>query len=217
MTRSMSNHDPASTREFTIRALLLGVGLAIILGAANTYLGLYAGLTVSASIPAAVISMAILRGVFRSGTLKENNIVQSVASAGESLAAGVIFTVPAILLVGAWQDFAFWPTTLIAATGGILGVIFMVPLRRALIVERKDLTYPEGVACAEVLQAGEGGSGGMRLIALGALVGADLARRCVPVCVHGLGRSRRGLWPPGVLRRTRRLRRAGRRRLHCGL
>lgn len=168
----MSHHDPASTREFTVRALLLGVGLAVILGAANTYLGLYAGLTVSASIPAAVISMAILRGVFRSGTLRENNIVQSVASAGESLAAGVIFTVPAILLVGAWQEFAFWPTTLIAATGGILGVIFMVPLRRALIVERTDLTYPEGVACAEVLQAGEGGSGGMRLIALGALVGA---------------------------------------------
>ncbi|MCR9142435.1 MAG: oligopeptide transporter, OPT family [bacterium] len=167
-------NQPANTRELTIRALLLGVALAVILGAANTYLGLYAGLTVSASIPAAVISMAILRGVFRSGTIKENNIVQSVASAGESLAAGVIFTVPAILLVGAWNEFEFWPTTLIAATGGILGVIFMIPLRRALIVERKDLVYPEGVACAEVLQAGETGGGGIRLIALGGLVGAGL-------------------------------------------
>lgn len=167
-------NQPATTREFTIRALLLGVALAVILGAANTYLGLYAGLTVSASIPAAVISMAILRGVFRSGTIKENNIVQSVASAGESLAAGVIFTVPAMLLVGAWNDFQFWPTTLIAMSGGILGVIFMIPLRRALIVERKDLVYPEGVACAEVLQAGETGGGGIRLIAAGALVGALL-------------------------------------------
>ena len=94
-----------TTRELTIRALLLGISLAIVLGAANTYLGLYAGMTVSASIPAAVISMAILRGVFRSGTIKENNIVQSVASAGESLAAGVIFTVPAILLVGGLERF----------------------------------------------------------------------------------------------------------------
>ena len=163
-----------STRELTIRSLLLGVALAIILGAANTYLGLYAGMTVSASIPAAVISMAILRGVFRSGTILENNIVQSVASAGESLAAGVIFTVPAILLVGAWHEFAFWPTTLIALTGGVLGVIFMIPLRRALIVERDDLVYPEGVACAEVLQAGETGGSGIRLIAVGAAVGAAL-------------------------------------------
>ncbi len=167
------NQSP-TTRELTIRALLLGIALAIVLGAANTYLGLYAGMTVSASIPAAVISMAILRGVFRSGTIKENNIVQSVASAGESLAAGVIFTVPAILLVGAWNDFEFWPTTLIAMTGGILGVIFMIPLRRALIINRKDLVYPEGVACAEVLQAGESGGGGIRLIAAGGLVGALL-------------------------------------------
>ncbi len=160
--------------ELTIRSLILGILLAIVLGAANTYLGLYAGMTVSASIPAAVISMAILRGLFRSGTIRENNIVQSVASAGESLAAGVIFTVPALLLVGAWHEFEFWPTTMIALFGGGLGVIFMIPLRRALIVERKDLIYPEGVACAEVLQAGEEGGSGIRAIMAGAGTGAVL-------------------------------------------
>lgn len=161
-------------KELTIRSLLLGILLAVVLGAANTYLGLYAGMTVSASIPAAVISMAILRGLFRSGTIRENNIVQSVASAGESLAAGVIFTVPALLLVGAWHEFEFWPTTMIALFGGGLGVIFMIPLRRALIVDKNDLIYPEGVACAEVLQAGEEGGTGIRAIMAGAGIGAVL-------------------------------------------
>jgi putative OPT family oligopeptide transporter len=164
-----------STPEVTLRAVLLGLVLAVVLGAANAYLGLYAGMTVSASIPAAVISMAILRGVFRTGTILENNIVQTLASTGESLAAGVIFTVPALVLIGAWQDFKFWPTTLITMLGGLIGVVFMVPLRRALIVERPDLPYPEGVACAEVLKAGEAtGGGGIRIIAAGVGVGALL-------------------------------------------
>jgi putative OPT family oligopeptide transporter len=164
-----------STPEVTLRAVGLGLVLAIVLGAANAYLGLYAGMTVSASIPAAVISMAILRGVFRTGTILENNIVQTLASTGESLAAGVIFTVPALVLIGAWTDFEFWPTTLITMLGGLLGVIFMIPLRRALIVERPDLPYPEGVACSEVLKAGEAGSGGgIRIIAAGVGVGGLL-------------------------------------------
>ncbi len=125
------------------------------MAAANTYLGLYAGMTVSASIPAAVISLGILRGFFRKGTILENNIIQTSASAGESLAAGIIFTIPALVIVGAWLKFDFWATTLIALLGGLLGILFMIPLRRALITEEKELIYPEGVACAEVLKTGE--------------------------------------------------------------
>ncbi|MCU0611424.1 MAG: oligopeptide transporter, OPT family, partial [Candidatus Eisenbacteria bacterium] len=158
-------------RETSIAAVSLGIVLSVIMGAANAYLGLYAGMTVSASIPAAVISMAILRGVFRRGSILENNIVQTMASAGESLAAGIVFTVPALVLVGAWQDFKFVPTTLIALLGGLLGIVFMIPMRRALIVERPDLTYPEGIACAEVLITGEKGGAGVKAIALGLLTG----------------------------------------------
>ncbi|HIA48112.1 MAG TPA: oligopeptide transporter, OPT family, partial [Candidatus Hydrogenedentes bacterium] len=120
--------------EVTPLSVGLGIVLACVLGAANVYLGLYAGMTVSASIPAAVVSMAVLRGIFKRGTILENNIAQTIASTGESLAAGAIFTIPALVLVGAWQDFKFWPTTFIVMFGGLLGVIFMVPLRRALIV-----------------------------------------------------------------------------------
>src|SRR5687768_16065550 len=128
---------PASANlpEVTVRAVLLGIVLGVVLGAANTYLGLYAGMTVSASIPAAVLSMGILRGLMRQGTILENNIVQTIAASGESLAAGVIFTIPAMLITGVWQDIEFWPTTLICVCGGLLGIGFMVPLRRTHIVE----------------------------------------------------------------------------------
>lgn len=159
-------------KEVTIVALVLGGLLSIVMAAANAYLGLKAGMTVSASIPAAVISTAILRGIFRRGTVLENNIVQTMASAGESLAAGAIFTIPALLLVGAWQEFKFWPTTLIVLLGGLLGVVFMVPLRRALIVERPELIYPEGVACSEVLIAGQKGGKDIRSILAGLGIGA---------------------------------------------
>jgi len=170
----MNQPNGPAPAEITIRAVALGLILAVVLGAANTYLGLYAGMTVSASIPAAVISMAILRGLLRTGTILENNMVSTLASTGESLAAGVIFTVPALVLVGAWQDFEFWPTTLIAMLGGLLGVIFMIPLRRAMIVERPDLTYPEGVACAEVLRAGDTGGRGLSTIVAGVLLGGAI-------------------------------------------
>jgi len=161
-----------SIPEVTIKALLLGAVLSIVMGAANTYLGLKVGMTVSASIPAAVISMAIMRGMFRRGTILENNIVQTMASTGESLAAGAIFTIPALLLIGQWQEFEFWPTTLIVLLGGLLGIVFMVPMRRALIVDRPDLIYPEGVACSEVLIVGEEGGTGVRSIAAGLGMGA---------------------------------------------
>jgi putative OPT family oligopeptide transporter len=150
--------------ELTVAAIILGVVLGVIMTSANAYVGLYAGMTVTASIPAAVISMGILRGIFRRGTILENNIVQTIASAGESLAAGIIFTMPALVLIGVWQDFKFWPVTLIAICGGLLGVLFMIPLRKTLIVEEKELIYPEGLACAEVLEVGERGGSGVAYI-----------------------------------------------------
>jgi len=156
--------------ETTIKALILGALLSIILSAANTYLGLFAGMTVSASIPAAVISMAVLR-IFREHNILENNIVQTSASAGESLAAGVIFTFPALVIMGYWEEFDYLETTLVALCGGVLGVLFTVPLRSALIVQQ-NLQFPEGVATAEVLKSGEEGGKSIRFLAWGALAGA---------------------------------------------
>ncbi|MCH7733126.1 MAG: oligopeptide transporter, OPT family [Candidatus Marinimicrobia bacterium] len=159
-----------SLPEITIKAVILGILLSIILAGANAYLGLFAGMTVSASIPAAVISMAILR-LFRKSNILENNIVQTAASAGESLAAGVIFTLPALIVMHYWFTFDYWQTTIIAGLGGIIGVLFTIPLRRALIVEEK-LKFPEGVATAEVLRVGERGGSGIKYIAQAGLLGA---------------------------------------------
>lgn len=142
-------------KEFTFSALLIGVVIAIVMTAANVYLGLYAGMTVSASIPAAVLALGFYKTFTKNSSIYQVNIVQTMASAGESLAAGVIFTLPALVLVGAWKNFDFWTTTLIAMAGGLLGIIFMIPLRKTLIQNEKDLTYPEGVACAAVLESGE--------------------------------------------------------------
>lgn len=146
-------------KEFTLLAVGLGVLIGVIMTAANVYLGLYAGMTVSASIPAAVIAMGVFKGIFKIDSIHQSNIVQTMASAGESLAAGIIFTLPALVIVGAWKNFEFWPTTLIAISGGLLGVMFMIPLRTALIKNDKDLIYPEGVACAAVLGAGSAEEG----------------------------------------------------------
>ncbi len=158
--------EQTTLREFTLRALLIGLVIGTVLTAANTYLGLYAGMTVSGSIPAAIISIGILRGVLRSGTVHENNIVQTIASAGEAVAAGIIFTVPALIITGVWTDFPFWKVSAISLLGGMLGILLMIPLRRILIVEDRDLVYPEGVACAKVLQAGDSAGGALRLILL---------------------------------------------------
>lgn len=136
--------------EITVKAVVLSVILAAVLAAANAYLGLFAGMTVSASIPAAVTSMAILR-LFKRSNILENNIIQTAASSGEALAAGLIFTIPALLLVGYWSEFDYWKTACIATVGGLLGVLFTIPLRRALIVTAR-LRFPEGVATAEVLK-----------------------------------------------------------------
>ena len=165
--------DTKSTlAELSGSAVALGLLIGVVMTAANTYLGLYAGMTVSASIPAAIVSMGVLRGLLRRGSILENNIVQTMASAGESVAAGIIFTVPALVIAGVWQDFPFWKVTAIGMLGGVLGVLFMIPLRRTLIIEDKDLIYPEGVACARVLEAGQ--SGGRELVAIFVSLGGGL-------------------------------------------
>lgn len=142
--------------ELTLRAILIGLVLSIVMGAANVYLGLKVGMTVSASIPAAVLAMLILRAFNPQGTILEANQAQTAASAGESLAAGIIFTMPALVLIGVWQQFDILLTTLIAFTGGLLGVLLMIPMRRVFVVPQSPtLRFPEGVACAAVLRAGE--------------------------------------------------------------
>ena len=149
------------TPELTVTSVIMGCILAVIFGAANAYLGLRVGMTVSASIPAAVISMGVIRVILRRNSILESNMVQTIGSAGESLAAGAIFTMPALFLwaeEGLTSKPGIVEITLIALCGGILGVLFMVPLRNALIVkEHATLLYPEGTACADVLLAGEEG------------------------------------------------------------
>ncbi len=144
-------------KEFTVRAVVLGALFGLLFGAVTVYVGLRAGLTVSASIPISVLSISILRA-FRRSTILENNIVQTTGSAGESLAAGVMFTIPALIFLGFGAEFTFWRIFPLALLGGWLGVLFMVPLRRQLIVkEHGNLAFPEGTACADVLVAGERG------------------------------------------------------------
>jgi putative OPT family oligopeptide transporter len=146
-----------SLTEFSLRAVILGALFGLLFGAVTVYVGLRAGLTVSASIPISVLSISILRAFGRS-TILENNIVQTTGSAGESLAAGVMFTLPALIFLGFGSEFTFWRIFPMALLGGWLGVLFMIPLRRQLIVkEHGNLTFPEGTACADVLVAGEKG------------------------------------------------------------
>ena len=156
--------------ELTVPVVVLGVVLAAILAAANAYLGMVAGMTVSASVPAAVISMAVLK-LLRTGNILQNNNVQTAAASGASIASGVIFTLPALILIGHWSDLNFFETALIAGFGGTLGVLFTIPLRRAMIIDQ-PLQFPEGVATAEVLKVGAEGGGGVALLLLSGLIGA---------------------------------------------
>ncbi len=168
------SRESVSPAELTLRTVILGLVLAAVLGAANVYLGLKVGMTVSASIPAAVVATLLLRRVLGGGTVLEANQVQTAASAGESLAAGILFTVPALVLIGVWARFDFWATTLIAISGGWLGVLFMIPMRRVFIEESPELPYPEGVACASVLEAGgeRAGPDDANAVIRGGLLGA---------------------------------------------
>jgi putative OPT family oligopeptide transporter len=172
---SIPNPEPsrvsAAPRELTLRGIALGIALALILGAANAYLGLYAGLTVSASIPAAVISMAILR-ILGGSTILENNVVQTIASAGEAVAAGAIFTFPALVILGGVRTIPYVEVTALCVVGATMGALMVVFLRRAYIVEER-LPFPEGVACAQVLRAGDARAN-VRPLVIGGLISAAL-------------------------------------------
>ncbi|MGE3191244.1 MAG: OPT family oligopeptide transporter, partial [Vicinamibacterales bacterium] len=169
-------------KELTLRGLVLGALLTTVFTAANVYLGLKVGLTFASSIPAAVISMAIL-SLVRDSSILENNIVQTVASAAGTLSA-IIFVLPGLVIVGWWTGFPFWQSFLICVSGGILGVLFTIPLRRALVTH-SDLPYPEGVAAAEVLKVGSGTRGeagdageareGLTAVVFGAVASGGLA------------------------------------------
>ncbi len=166
-----SAREITAPRELTFRAIALGIALALILGAANAYLGLYAGLTVSASIPAAVISMAILR-MLGGSTILENNVVQTIASAGEAVAAGAIFTFPALIIMGGVRSLPYVEVTALCVVGATMGALLVVFLRRAYIVEER-LPFPEGVACAQVLRAGDAAAN-VRPLVVGGMISASL-------------------------------------------
>lgn len=182
-----------SLPEITIRVIVLGIILSVVMGAANVYVGLKAGMTVSASIPAAVMAMLLFRLLFQASdsfpslskipiigklfgdsSILEANQVQTCASAGESLAAGIIFTMPAMILISFWDSFDYWTITIVAFTGGMLGILFMIPMRKVFVVDNEELKYPEGIACAAVLQAGEEGSdaGAGTSLVMGGILGA---------------------------------------------
>lgn len=175
--------SPISRKELTVRVVILGLVLAVVMGAANVYVGLRAGMTVSASIPAAVMAMLLFKMLFKNSSILEANQVQTCASAGESLAAGIIFTMPAMILIGFWDSFDFWSVTIIALTGGLLGILFMIPMRKVFILNNTELAYPEGVACAAVLRAGEDDGDGeaeeqqgeAKNLLVGGLLGAGVA------------------------------------------
>src|SRR2546421_8363120 len=168
--------------ELTIRGLIIGIIITLVFTAANVYAGLKAALTFSTSIPAAVISMAILRS-FRDATIQENNIVQTVASAAGTLSS-IIFGLPGLIMIGYWTDFPFWTSFWICALGGILGVMYSIPLRRALVTN-SDFSYSQGVACAGVLKVGSGdskdahdiehGRGGLFAVLWGSIAAAGFA------------------------------------------
>jgi len=162
---------PSNLAEFTLKAVVSGVLLGIVFGAANAYLGLKVGLTVSASIPAAVMTVALFRALRLRGTILEANLSQTIGSASTSLATGMIFTIPALFLWGMTPP--YWQVVALCFCGGVLGIAAMIPLRRLLIVhEHANLPYPEGTACAEVLRATAGGAGGAAWIFRGMLIGA---------------------------------------------
>jgi len=177
------NSNTPAPQELTVRVIFFGVILAMLLSAANAYLGLFAGMTVSAAIPAAVMALGLMR-FFRSSTVQECNLIGTCASAGESLAAGVIFTLPALLLLGSWDKFHYVWVATIAGFGGMLGVLFTIPLRRSLIIEQK-LQFPEGVATAKVLETGRKDTSGIKYIVRAAIAGG----------LFKIGANAIGTWP----------------------
>lgn len=166
-------------REFSARSIALGLILAVVMGAANTYLGLKIGMTITASIPAAVIAIAILRGILRTGTIFESNLVQTAASVGSDLSSGVIFTIPALIFIGFWDHFDYKTVTLIGLAGGTLGILLMIPMRKVFILGKyKDLPYPEAYATVAVMRTAynveANAKKGARALASGAITGGLL-------------------------------------------
>src|SRR3954465_6644355 len=182
MARDQALRAGGDIKELTIRGIILGALITVVFTAANVYLGLKIGITFATSIPAAVISMAVLKA-FRDATIQENNIVQTIASAAGTLSA-IIFVLPGLIMVGWWTGFPYWLSVAVIGIGGILGVIYSVPLRRALVTG-SDLPYPEGVAAAEGLKVGdategteegiEGNRRSLRAILVGALAAAGFS------------------------------------------
>jgi len=183
MKMAIDSHDsvrvepfiPASKilPEITVRGVILGILLAILLAASSTFIGLKIARTIAGSIPAALISMMILRS-FRGSNILENNMVQTIASAGETVAAGVIFTLPALVIMGYWHSFNYIQTVVIVIIGGVLGVMFSVPLRRSMVV-KDNLPYPEGLATGEILKAGEDTKGSTKILLVGSVLSASLS------------------------------------------
>lgn len=175
MSNAVRNKTSIADSEITVRGVLLGLFLAVLLGASSAYLGLKMGRTVSASIPAAMISMIVLRR-FKNSSILENNMVQTLASAGESVAGGVIFIFPAVVIMGYWKDFDYWYTACIITLGGVLGVVLSVPLRRVMII-KENLPYPEGLAVAKILQAGDNkdSKDAVKSLGVGAMIGSVMS------------------------------------------
>src|SRR5215211_7133354 len=178
MASQAANGARGMIKELTLRGIILGALITVLFTAANVYLGLKIGITFATSIPAAVISMAVLKA-FRDSTIQENNIVQTIASAAGTLSA-IIFVLPGLVMVGWWTGFPYWLSVAVIGIGGILGVMYSVPLRRALVTGT-DLPYPEGVAAAEVLKVGAGIGGaeenkrGLRMIVWSSVAAAGFA------------------------------------------
>lgn len=179
MSRHFKPYIPAekNIKEFSVRATIIGLLFGFFFAIANAYLGLKVGTTISASIPAAILSMTLLKLCFRNGTILENNSVQTIATIGEGLAGGVVFTIPALILLG--ESPSIGRIFLLSSLGGILGILFMIPMRRFLIVEEhKTLPYPEGTACAEILKAGEKNSSQSAVLAFVGLIIAAVYKVC---------------------------------------
>jgi putative OPT family oligopeptide transporter len=189
-----------SPRELTLRALLLGVVMAVVLGAANAYIGMMAGLTIAATFPAAVVALAALRPL--GGTILEENLARTTASVGEALVAGAIFTIPAFVIAGVWEEINFWIATVIMMIGGVLGVLFVIILRRTL-VEESGLPFPESVAAAEIHKAGQRGGGGGKLLASAGALAAGVELLKNSFGLKALSSNMTGWWSWGQAAGTR--------------